>query len=170
MKVEIRQGYLMKLRKVISGGQSGADIAGLEAAKKFGFETGGMMPFGFKTLDGPKPEYHDMYGLVPHASSSYTPRTRANVRESDGTIRLAFDFDSKGEICTKKAIDHYKKTFIDINFFAEQSIKPAVQWLCENDIEILNVAGNSEATWAGIHEKAFVFLEDLFKYIRSLSE
>lgn len=86
------------LRKVISGAQSGADIAGLEIAKRFGYETGGTMPFGYKTLDGCKPEYKSLYGVSAHPSSSYVPRTRKNVLESDGTIRLAYNFSSKGEI------------------------------------------------------------------------
>ena len=102
----------MTLKKVISGAQTGADIAGLEVAKKFGLETGGLMPFGYKTQDGPKTEYREMYGVEMHQSSSYVPRTRANVRDSDGTIRLAFDFESRGEVCTKKAIDDYKKHFM----------------------------------------------------------
>ena len=34
---------------IISGGQTGADMAGLMAAKKVGFNTGGFAPKGFKT-------------------------------------------------------------------------------------------------------------------------
>jgi RNA polymerase sigma factor (sigma-70 family) len=40
------------VRKVISGGQTGADQAGLFAAEAFGIETGGWMPKGFLTLAG----------------------------------------------------------------------------------------------------------------------
>lgn len=158
----------MKLRKVVSGGQTGADIAGLEVAKKFGFETGGMMPFGFKTLDGCRPEYKDIYGLTAHNSSSYVPRTRANVRDSDGTIRLAFNLESRGEICTLKAIKDYGKPWIDVDFSsdsAKQVVKPVVEWLHRNEIEILNVAGNSEQTWAGTYEAALQYLERLFEQV-----
>jgi hypothetical protein len=96
------------LRKIISGAQNGADIAGLEVAKRFGYETGGSIPFGYKTLDGPKPEYKNLYGIVVHSSSSYVPRTRQNVKDSDGTIRLAYNFQSRGEICTLRAIKDLK--------------------------------------------------------------
>lgn len=160
----------MKLRKVISGGQSGADIAGLEVAKKFGLETGGIMPFGFKTLDGCRPEYKGMYCLTTHKSSSYVPRTRANVRDSDGTIRLAFNLESRGEICTLKAIKDYGKPWIDVDFSsnsAKQTIEPVVEWLYRNEIEILNVAGNAEQTWAGIHEAALQYLERLFEHLKA---
>ncbi|MFZ8324119.1 YpsA SLOG family protein, partial [Staphylococcus aureus] len=42
----------MKLKKVISGGQTGADQAGLRAGKAAGLETGGMVPKGCLTDDG----------------------------------------------------------------------------------------------------------------------
>ncbi len=40
----------------ISGGQSGADFGGLLAAKRCGIPTGGKIPKGFLTENGPKPE------------------------------------------------------------------------------------------------------------------
>ena len=152
----------MKLRKVISGGQTGADIAGLEVAKQFGFETGGMMPFGYKTLDGCRPEYKQLYGVAYHQSSSYVPRTRANVRDSDGTIRLAFNFASKGEVCTLRAICDYQKPYFDVNLGLPRPVSEALQWLEENEIEILNIAGNAEQTSIGTHEAATLYLTQLF--------
>lgn len=68
--------------KIITGGQSGADLAGWKAAKKFGLQTGGFMPRGFLTEDGPRPEYATLYGAREHSHPSYPPRTRANVDES----------------------------------------------------------------------------------------
>lgn len=51
------------LRKVISGCQNGADQAGLYVAKKYGIETGGWIPKGWKTLNGSKPEFGPMYNI-----------------------------------------------------------------------------------------------------------
>ena len=50
--------------KIISGAQTGADLAGLDAAKALGIPTGGSMPNGFKDLEGKKPEYASKYGIV----------------------------------------------------------------------------------------------------------
>jgi len=151
------------LRKVISGGQTGADIAGLEVAKKFGLETGGILPFGFKTLGGCRPEYKEMYGVTAHKSSSYVPRTRENARDSDGTIRLAFNFDSAGEVCTLKAIKDYNKPHIDVDLSDPRPVSEVVVWIEENGIEVLNVAGNAEQTSAGTHEAATQYLERLIE-------
>lgn len=151
------------LKKIISGAQTGADIAGLEVALEFGLKTGGTMPFGYKALDKCHPEYKDLYGIEFHSSSSYVPRTRKNVQDSDGTIRLAFDFSSKGELCTLKAIEHFKKPYIDVDLNDPIPIIDVVNWVNENNIETLNVAGNSEQTVPGSHAAATDYLTKLLR-------
>lgn len=47
----------MAIEKIISGGQTGADIAGLRWARKNGVPTGGYIPKGFRTESGYKTEY-----------------------------------------------------------------------------------------------------------------
>lgn len=157
------------LKRVISGGQTGADFAGLEIAKSLGFETGGTMPFGWKTLDGCKPEYKTLYGCVMDKSSSYVPRTRKNVKDSDGTIRLAFNFQSKGEICTLKAIQSYKKPHIDVDLSNPRPVSDVLQWLSDNQIETLNVAGNAEQTSPGTYDAASRYLKALFSAVKEQS-
>lgn len=155
------------LKKVISGGQTGADIAGLEVAKEFGFETGGIMPFGFKTLDGCKPEYKNIFGISAHHSSSYVPRTRKNVENSDGTIRFAFNFDSQGEKCTLRAIKDLKKPHFDVDLNDPPPISSVLEWLEKEKIEILNVAGNSEQTSPGTYETTKMYFSIVLRAIRS---
>ncbi|CAE7860245.1 PYRB [Symbiodinium microadriaticum] len=150
--------------------QTGADIAGLEVAQKFGLETGGTMPFGFKALDGCHPEYKEMYGIEFHSSSSYVPRTRKNVRDADGTIRLAFDFTSKGEKCTLKAIEDYEKPHIDVDLSDPIPVMDVITWIRDNNIETLNVAGNSEQTVNGTHAAATDFLTELLNRRFAMSD
>jgi Circularly permutated YpsA SLOG family len=71
------------LRKIISGGQSGADRAGLDLAIAIGLEHGGFVPRGRKAEDG---RIADRYNLVELSTSSYPARTRRNIEESDGTV------------------------------------------------------------------------------------
>ena len=79
------------LKKIISGGQTGADQGGLEAAEKLSLSTGGKMPRGFKTEDGPDPKLASRFGLGELASAEYPPRTRYNVVDSDGTVIFGRD-------------------------------------------------------------------------------
>ena len=133
------------LTTIISGGQSGADIAGLNVAVQLGLKTGGTMPKGYKTLDGNRPEYAQQYGIVEHESDYYPPRTEANVKNSDGTVRFALNWNSRGEKCTKKYIDKHSKPYFDIDLRNPPDTKEFRAWLFTNNIIILNVAGNHES-------------------------
>jgi hypothetical protein len=145
------------MQRIISGGQTGADIGGLIAAKEAGLETGGWLPNGFLTEDGPRPDLVQLFGMEEHPKEGsvryrYVTRTYTNARDSDGTIRFAFNFDSPGEICTKKAIDQYKKPWIDVDVNDPLPHSDVVEWIKENNIKTLNVAGNRESTWPGMKE------------------
>ena len=153
--------------KVISGGQTGADIAGIRAAKACGFETGGWLPNGCKTLDGPRPEYLTEYGMVEHASSSYPPRTELNVKDSDGTIRFAKTFSSAGEKCTRQAIKWYNRPHIDVNIKKPIPKEEVLAWIVQHDIKTLNIAGNSEDTAPGIEEFVYNYLMEVFQTMKS---
>jgi hypothetical protein len=74
------------LVKVISGGQTGADQAGWRAARMFDIPTGGFMPRGFLTEDGPRPDFAELFGAVEMPTPDYRARTEQNVRDSDATV------------------------------------------------------------------------------------
>jgi len=136
---------------VMSGGQIGADIAGLRAAKALGLATGGWATKGFKIRGGRNPELASIYGLREHQSEQYPPRTQANVRDSDGTIRLAHDFSSRGELCTIKAVRDYGRPCFDVlikknddGYYIDKDPEDAAGWLRRNNIQRLNIAGNAD--------------------------
>ena len=74
------------LEKIISGGQTGADQAAWRAAKAFGVPTGGWMPEGFLTEDGPHPEFAEQYGAAEMPADSDLAPTEQNVQDSDATL------------------------------------------------------------------------------------
>lgn len=154
------------LRKIISGGQTGADVGGLRAAKKLGIETGGMIPRGFRTFAGCRPEYAKLYGLEETSSSEYPPRTIANVRSSDGTIRFAANFQSAGELCTLKAIRKCKKPYFDVDIMKAPPVSDVSKWITENNIQTLNIAGNREETCEGIESFVESYLCEVIVLLR----
>jgi len=155
----------MQLKVIRSGGQTGADEAGLIAARKANIPTGGWIPKGFLTENGPNPSL-SKYGLAETNSSSYVPRTYANVKDSDGTIRFATDFTSRGEIVTLDGITKYKKPYIDVDMNNPRPFGDVAAWIRNNKIETLNVAGNRESVAPGL--EAFV-VEYLGKVIETLN-
>lgn len=152
----------MRLERVISGGQTGADRAALAAAKAAGIPTGGWMPRGFRAQDGARPEFAELYGLREHASDRYPPRTALNVKESDSTLRFATDWDSPGEVLTLSLCERYGRPRLDVTPAGPVTPADVAAWLRENEVRILNVAGNTERTSPGIEAFVAGFLAEVF--------
>lgn len=167
------------LEKVISGGQTGVDLAALKAAKALGIPTGGWMPKGWKTLNGPRPTYADLYGMKEHSSANYAQRTWDNVGMADGTLRLFHNEFSPGEKCTLNGIINHNKPHYDVNLthwsklmeYQKENIASMINYklIIPYKIKILNVAGNSEQTAPGIEAEAFELLTLLFKETNGLA-
>ena len=96
--------------KIISGGQTGADLAGLWVAKKLGFRTGGVAPNCFITEVGSKPTLKALFGLTDHGS--YKTRTIKNVRDADLTIIFAKNVSSPGTVLTVNSCLKYVKPYV----------------------------------------------------------
>jgi hypothetical protein len=156
----------MLLERVISGGQTGADRAALAAAKAAGVATGGWMPRGFRAQDGPRPEFAELYGVTEHASARYPPRTALNVKESDATLRFATDWDSPGEVLTRKLCERYGKPHLDVTPGGTTTPADVAEWLAANGVRVLNVAGNTDRTSPGIEAFVTAFLADVFRLLR----
>src|SRR4051812_31809938 len=90
------------LERIISGGQTGADQAGWRAARAYGIPTGGAMPKGFLTEDGPRPDFAGLYRAVELPSTSPFARTKFNVLDADGTLWFG-DWHSPGGVATLAA-------------------------------------------------------------------
>ncbi len=132
------------LTRIISGGQTGADQAGLFVAERFGIPTGGWAPHGWRTSEGAAPTLlRDRFHLQEHPGD-YPDRTFANVRDSDATLRLAVDFQTPGDLCTLRAIQHFRKPWLDIDLAHPTPASEIAGWLAALNIRVLNVAGNRE--------------------------
>lgn len=150
----------------ISGGQSGADIGGLKAAKDCGIATGGWLPKGCITLDGPKFEYLELYNMKECEKVGYVTRTELNVKEAAATFRFASNFNSQGEKATLNAIKWYNKPFLDVDITKPRSKQEVIDWIKSNQFKILNIAGNSEKTSPGIEKFVYNYLVDVFKELK----
>lgn len=153
------------LQRVISGGQTGADRAGLAAAKAAGVPTGGWMPKGFRAQDGPRPEFAAVYGVREHASAHYPPRTALNVKESDATICFATNWASPGEALTRTLCERYGRPRLDVTPGGPVAPVDVVAWLREKGVRVLNVAGNTERTSPGIGAFTEAFLGEVFRLL-----
>lgn len=157
------------LEKVISGFQSGADIAGVIAAKNCGLQTGGYMPKGFKTENGNKPEYKELYGAIEINSFDYPKRTLANVNAADATWVFYRGKLEKGSALTIKYCERLRKLGLAINLTTlnkEAFIEDYSNWLELKEIEVLNIAGNRESVAPGIQQEVTELLTKVFKNVK----
>lgn len=155
------------LEKVISGGQTGADVGGVLAARLYGLKTGGWMPHGWRTLNGARPEYEKLFDMQEHPDKGYKARTWQNVEESDATIRFAVDFDSAGEKCTLNAIKAFERPVFDVPIDKNdptiyyETANDFYNWMKEREVKTLNVAGNAHNKWAGMQHYTSTFLSSV---------
>lgn len=139
----------MALRKIISGGQTGADQGGLAAGKALGLETGGWLPRGCITQDGPRRDMLVKYGMLEHCSTGYPPRTETNVMNSDGTV-LFGNMNSPGCRLTLRLCKQHRKPF-----YTNPTPKGLRGWVDQQGIKVLNVAGNRESSNPGIFKTTY---------------
>ena len=158
---------MIKLVRIVSGGQTGVDQAGLFAAEKAGYGTGGWAPHGWMTVIGPQPVLmRDRFKLVEHPGD-YKARTIQNVKDSDATLVLAADFDSVGTKLTLRTVAAQKKPLFTVGLPIKASpIEALVNWIGANSIEVLNVAGNRETKSNNAFELASMVLDELFASLR----
>lgn len=133
--------WIMKLVKIVSGGQAGVDRGALDAALQNDFPCGGWCPPGRKAEDGPIPK---SYPLVEMPKGGYRERTIQNVVDSDGTIIIYFGELSGGTEQTLLHCIRRQKPYklIDADETSTQRAANLVTaFISAHSIEALNVAG-----------------------------
>lgn len=133
--------------RIVSGGQAGADRAGLDWALQHGVDHGGWCPKGRRSEDGAIPAG---YLLSETPLAGYLQRTEWNVRDSDATVIFtltdALDGGSK-----KTAEFAEKRGRPCVHFRPGVHPKFLAQFLARHRVTTLNVAGKRESAAPGIH-------------------
>jgi len=156
-------GVDMALKKIISGGQTGADIAGIDAAMANSFPYGGWLPKGRRTSDGPLDE---KYKLVEMPTRGYPKRTAQNVIDSDGTVIFQRGRLSGGSDLTRKYAVKHGKPWLHLNMVEvnnDDAVVMLIDWIKENGIEVLNVAGSQASKDGDIYPIVFTVINKLLQ-------
>jgi hypothetical protein len=136
----------------VSGGQTGADRAGLDWARANGLEHGGWCPKGRKAEDGPIAQ---CYSLEETPSSDYPQRTEWNVRDSDATV--VFTMTEHLGVGSRKTMSLAQKhskpaahVFASGNPFA---VAASVRHFMKKfNVETLNIAGSRGSNEPGVSD------------------
>lgn len=140
--------------KIVSGGQTGADRGGLDAARELGLPWGGWAPKDWRAEDGAIPEVYRA-SMRTAASRRYEDRTLRNVIDSDGTIVVSFGAALSGGslrtwcVCNAHGMPRLHLVLLDPLPVLNGNL---IDWLGRNRISVLNVAGPRESKEPGIQD------------------
>jgi len=145
------------LERVVSGGQTGADRAGLDAALQLKMPCGGWCPATRRADDGP---LHERYPLKETPSSGYRERTEWNVRDSDGTVLLVWEkvIPHGGTDLTRKLALQYGRPCLVVDVASPPDPSSLLEWCKANKIRTLNVAGPRESELSPVYQPSLDFL------------
>jgi hypothetical protein len=145
--------------KIVSSGQTGAEIGGLVAAKQHGVDTGGFAVMGFETEDGNKPEYELEYNLVDENLPHYAANIK-NVIYSDST----FIFTDYPEAPCPNSI-----VFICKERGKPYAINPTetdiIRYIKIMGLNTINIYGDYESITPGIEDRVKKLLLDVLGMI-----
>jgi hypothetical protein len=147
--------------KIISGGQTGVDRAALDVALKHGIDCGGWCPAGRLDELGKIPE---RYPLRELKDGSFTERTLQNVKDSDGTV-IIYIGELRGgtkqtlRFCLGEKRLHHLIDAMKVS--VDEAAGSIGNFVRENKIATLNVAGPRQSEWAEGYEYTFNLI-DLF--------
>jgi hypothetical protein len=144
--------------KIVSGGQTGVDMAALEFARHNGLAYGGWVPKGRTNEAGRIPEHFT--GLTETGSEKVVERTRCNVVSSDATLIFVDGSASPGTQLTIVFAEEAGKShvIVDVRDGLAVCVRQVRDWLQSIPVSVLNVAGPraSEAPKIGVQVRAIL--------------
>lgn len=149
------------VKKIISGGQTGADQAGLDVARELGIPHGGFCPKDRLCENGRIPDY---YTLKETSTVDYVARTKLNIAHSDGTVifqlgpLLGRGSRRTVKECLASDAPYFRVNLKSPNIVTEKDNFKA--WIEDYAVEVLNVAGSRESKSPGIYEATCDFLRE----------
>jgi hypothetical protein len=150
------------IEKIISGGQTGASRAALDAAMKLGIAHGGWVLNGKMTEDGPLPE---KYNLKEMPDQNHSEKTKKNIKEACGTLILSHGKYSEQFDFIKKISERLSKPVLDVDLHTTIAFNAATlinDWIVDNDIRVLNVTGPRDEQDPKIYRATLDIIQAVF--------
>lgn len=97
--------------------------------------------------------------------SRYAMRTRLNIRDSDATLILKVGRVTPGTKLTISTARKTEKPYRIVDPHKGYFIPKVVQWICEGDFEVVNVAGPRETSRPGIYKRSRQYLLDVWHLV-----
>ena len=150
----------VRVVRIVSGGQTGADRGGLDAAIRLGIAHGGWCPRGRRAEDGTIPA---QYRLSETTSRTWIERTRRNVIDSDATVVFTKGLPTAGSRRTVEMTCEEDRPMLHIDVAGwpgdrGEDLEKFRGWLAALHVRTLNVAGSRASKTPGLHGLVEQFL------------
>jgi hypothetical protein len=130
------------IKKIISGGQTGVEIAALDAAIRLDIPHEGWCYRNRKTDGGILAEH---YNVKEIDNPSYFERLENNIIDSDGTVVITYDQLGVGSKAVKDLADKHNKTVLNVNL-SEHPLNHTVslirKWMTNHKIDTIYFTGS----------------------------
>lgn len=156
-----------RIAKIVSGGQTGSDRGGLDAAIHCGLPHGGWCPKGRHAEDGVIPA---PYHLKETSSADYLARTEANVVDSHCTVIFSHGPLEGGSLETARVATKHKKPCLHLDLddvSRHNAVHMIIKWLqasCPGDC-VLNVAGSRGSTAPYLHNEVMATIAEVITIV-----
>jgi len=149
------------LKKIISGGKPGVELAALDAAIRLNIPHGGWCYRNRKTDGGVLPEH---YNVKEIENPSYFERLEKNVIDSEGTVVLTYGQMVVGSKAVKDVADKCNKPLLNVNLDGhslDQTVTLIRKWMTEHEIDTIYFTGSKTGRGPGtkIYDEVIQIIE-----------
>jgi hypothetical protein len=159
------------LKKIISGGQPGVEIAALDAAIQFDIPHAGWAYKGRKTEEGVLPEQYNVKGID---NPSYFERLEKNIIDSEGTVILTYGQLLIGLKGVRELAENLKKPCLHVELMectTNHAISSIRKWMLNHEIEVVYFTGQKPVGGASkIYRDVIRIIEGIFRTHREQEE
>ena len=149
------------LKKIISGGQPGVEIAALDAALQLDIPHAGWAYKGRKTDDGVLPEQYNVQGID---NPSYFERLEKNIVDSGGTVILTYGQFLIGLKGVRDLAEKHKKPCLHLELkdcTTNQAISSIRKWMENHEIEVVFFTGPKPVGTSKIYRDVILIIEGI---------
>ena len=148
------------IKKLVSGGQTGADRAALDFALDHHLPHGGWCPRGRRAEDGPLAA---RYELRETPGDDHAQRTEWNVRDSDGTVIFSLAAElAGGSAHTASCAQRLGRPWLHLTPAAPHPARQLREFVAAHALTTLNVAGPRASEEPGVGAFVRRVLADAF--------
>ena len=149
------------IKKIISGGLPGVELAALDAAIKLDIPHEGWTYKRRKTGEDALPE---KYNVKHIANPSYFERLEKNIINSDGAVILTYGQLIMGSKATKNLTDKHKKPclLLDLSECSPNHVVSSIRkWMENHKIEVVFFTGSKLEDSSNLYEGVIQIIEGI---------